>query len=114
TRGYPVPISPHCNNNISRFLIPHPDIGMVDAMRVENGIQYLHGRDIVHGDLKPRNILMRGGHPLLCDFCRSMVLTMRGFTTKPAVTARYQAPELLYGMIVSPDKPADVYAFGVT
>jgi serine/threonine protein kinase len=38
---------------------------------------------------------MDNGRPLLCDFGRSRILSERGFTTGPATTFRYTAPELL-------------------
>ncbi|KAF9448421.1 kinase-like protein [Macrolepiota fuliginosa MF-IS2] len=116
--GVPALISPYCNNGtVYQYLGSHPNINtkLFIMKGVASGLQYLHQTNIVHGDLKPSNILIHDdGRPLLCDFGRSKILTQQGFTTKPAGTARYQAPELLEGKIMSPDKPADVYAFGVT
>ncbi|KAF9445867.1 hypothetical protein P691DRAFT_777262 [Macrolepiota fuliginosa MF-IS2] len=43
---------------------------------VAEGLRYLHQMDVVHGDLRPPNILMNeDGHPLLC-FCCSTLLRM--------------------------------------
>ncbi len=63
-----------------------------------------HSNILVHDD----------GHPLLCDFGRSKILTHRGFTTKPAGACRYQSPECLKGDSSDPEKAIDVYAFAPT
>ncbi|KXN83008.1 Serine/threonine-protein kinase CTR1 [Leucoagaricus sp. SymC.cos] len=77
------------------------------------GLEYLHQNNVIHGDLKPSNILVHDdGRPLLCDFGRSRILDTRGFATRPAGVARYQAPEVHQGLPST--KASDVYAFGIT
>jgi serine/threonine protein kinase len=106
-------------------------------MGIARGLEYLHGEGVVHGDIKPvcshlysytnviqllvaylsfvqSNVLMGDNNePLLCDFGRSTILDLRGFTTRPAGAARYQAVELVKGE-VTPNKSTDVCAFGLT
>ncbi|KZS96552.1 kinase-like protein [Sistotremastrum niveocremeum HHB9708] len=99
---------------------------------VFRGIRYLHENHIVHGDIKPSNILMSdSGVPLLCDFglaklqpgggdtttLRSadmMVVTVS--TASQGGTARYMAPELFERLdperSAKPSYQSDVWAFG--
>ncbi|KXN89024.1 Ribosomal protein S6 kinase alpha-3 [Leucoagaricus sp. SymC.cos] len=81
---------------------------------ITNGLHYLHQNDIVHGDLKPSNILIDdNGHPLLFDFNRSCLIGYHSDTTRRNGTVRYQAPEL-FEEDAKYTKASDVYAFGMT
>jgi len=93
----PALISPFCeegnvmtyiknNQNTDRSLL---------ILQVARGLEYLHSRSIIHGDLKCPNVLISEGRPLLCDFGHSKIIGMRGFTTGTKGTRRYMAPELL-------------------
>ncbi|KAG9312190.1 kinase-like domain-containing protein [Chiua virens] len=69
---------------------------------VSSGLAYLHSHQIVHGDIKPGNILINDdGHAVLTDFGLSIVLEMSGFTTKNTPAIR-------------PTTATDVWAFGIT
>ncbi|KAF8841734.1 kinase-like protein [Paxillus ammoniavirescens] len=89
-----------------------------------SGLAYLHTCKIVHGDIKPGNILIDdNGRVVLSDFGLSRVLEVSGFTTGHTPgTLRYMAPELL-GSEPAPGTTsgairttiaADVWAFAVT
>ncbi|KAF5359886.1 hypothetical protein D9756_002941 [Leucocoprinus leucothites] len=117
----PALISPYCTNGtVGDYIrISNPPVEtrvslVREILGVARGLEYLHEQNVIHGDLKPSNVLMSDKNvPLVCDFGRSLVLDMRGFTTKPAGTARYLAPELVEGL-VTPNKQTDVCAFALT
>ena len=85
-----------------------------DATRIlrdiANALEYIHGRKLVHNDIKPANILYspeRGG--VLCDFGLSSLAS-----TSPTGggTPYYVPPEFIGRKMRGP--PSDVWALGVT
>ncbi|KAF1323049.1 Formin-homology 2 domain-containing protein, partial [Globisporangium splendens] len=69
------------------------------------GLQYLHRRKIVHGDLRSENIVVSN------DF-RAQIAGLEHRATRLGPECRaYMAPELLHGKGVS--LASDIYAFGV-
>ncbi|KAJ7881614.1 kinase-like domain-containing protein [Mycena olivaceomarginata] len=61
-----------------------------------SGMEYLHANLVVHGDIKPQNILVDRAHvACICDFGISRILNEKGFkTSNRACTPAYSAPEL--------------------
>ncbi|KAG1674214.1 hypothetical protein FOA52_013834 [Chlamydomonas sp. UWO 241] len=88
---------------------------------VARGAMHLHMLNLVHGDLKTRNVLLRaspsepcGFISKLADFGMSMMMDTHEQTHKscrPQGTPSHMAPELIVDGRQS--KAADVYAFGI-
>ncbi|PWK61348.1 serine/threonine-protein kinase [Roseicyclus mahoneyensis] len=80
-----------------------------------DAVAHAHGRLVVHGDIKPGNVLVDAtGQPRLLDFGIARILTadtaLRGLTTALS-TPDYAAPEQLAGHRAT--VATDVYALGV-
>jgi len=95
-------------------LLPPRDAAHLIA-QLARAVQHCHERDIVHGDLTPRNILFRDdGTPAVTDFGFARRMNdpeNREASASLQATPAYAAPEQLTG-----DEPtgprADVYALG--
>ncbi|KAF9235060.1 kinase-like domain-containing protein, partial [Melanogaster broomeanus] len=94
---------------------------------VAAGLQHLHSRSVVHGDLSGSNVLIRGdGRACITDFGLSTLLSELGGSTfatscQARGTLRWTAPELLDLHVsedednppqVDPTPQSDVYSFG--
>ena len=85
------------------------------ALKLANGISYLHERNIVHRDIKPENILLDGGEkmvesPVLADFEYAKLLRDERTCSRICGTKGYMAPEILTQQPYS--LPVDIWAFG--
>ena len=84
------------------------------ARQIASALDYVHAEGIIHGDLKPGNILMnQRGQPLVADFGLSRSL----FVSAPSQranrywgTLNYLSPAAIAGQIE--DTRRDIYAFG--
>jgi hypothetical protein len=101
---------------------PPPPTDRAEALRrlgqVAAAVAHLHGRGVVHGDLKPDNLLLDAvGRPVIIDFglARSARLRLLGEdltrATRAGLTARYASPEQVRGEPF--DARTDVFALGV-
>ncbi|KIM28118.1 hypothetical protein M408DRAFT_148098 [Serendipita vermifera MAFF 305830] len=83
---------------------------------VSSGLQYLHSCRVVHGDLKPKNVLIdENGTPLICDFGLARILDVDDLdtTTFYPGTVRYLAFELVENNTpVEGTMASDVHALG--
>jgi len=87
---------------------------------IAQGLWYLHSNNVVHGDLKPNNVLIGdNGQPLLTDFGLSRILDVRGFTLSLQTgSTAYIAPEILWSgqdsVINQVDTRSDIYSLAIT
>lgn len=125
----PALVSPFCKyGNIEDYLRKFPNVDRFHLIcGIAKGLSYLHTANVIHGDVKPHNVLVNDrGVPCLCDFGRSKIINHRGYTTGIAGTTRFLAPELLAGPADNngPDQPetqpqpqlttaTDIYAFSM-
>lgn len=69
------------------------------AVEASDALACAHSHGIVHGDIKPANLLLdQDGHLRICDFGLAFTAQSRQNSRKlPAGTLRYMAPELRHG-----------------
>ena len=96
--------------------VPAPDL-LVVARRVADGLAAAHAKGIVHRDLSPDNIILRGGDPaqaVIIDFGIAKDVNPDAHTIVGSDFAgkfSYAAPEQLAGRT---DARSDIYALGAT
>ncbi len=87
------------------------------AVKVARALAFAHAEGILHRDVKPGNVLLARGAPLLADFGLakdSRTETADRLTETGAIlgTPAYMSPEQARGELV--DRRSDVYSLGVT
>ena len=79
--------------------------------QIVNAVKFLHGFDIVHGDIKPSNILIfEDNNVKLSDFSLCRFVSDIG-VTKQLYTYHFRPPEVDKGTI---KRNSDIYALGCT
>jgi serine/threonine protein kinase len=82
------------------------------ALGVAEGLRYLHSQNIVHGDIKPANVLLDAARrPQIGDFGLSKLLVGGRSTPEAGGTLAYTSPERLESRTL--DRPVDVFSYGV-
>ena len=125
--GTPYLLMPYVDGASVRSLLEHGPLRLVDAVRILRGVSlalsFAHARGVVHRDIKPDNILLAGGTPVVADFGIAKALAGsqpgpahpdRGLTL-PGMslgTPTYMAPEQIAGD-ADADHRADIYSLGV-
>lgn len=87
-----------------------PDVLLL-GMHLGTALHYLHGAGLVHRDLKPDNIVIREGRPVLLDLGLARPAGTPGRADAPQGTDGYMAPEQRDGSPAAPS--ADLYGLGV-
>ncbi|MDG4784886.1 serine/threonine-protein kinase [Micromonospora sp. WMMD1102] len=90
-----------------------PAIAAEVTAQLAGALAYLHGRDIVHGDVKPGNLVVPadGGLVRLVDFGAARRVGAGPSWPETQATPEYVAPEVAAGG--APTPASDVYALGI-
>ncbi|TFK51555.1 kinase-like protein [Heliocybe sulcata] len=83
---------------------------------VAEGLTFIHGRHLVHGDLRGANILINDNHEaVLADFGLARVTDVTQSTSRNAGAVRWMAPELHDPTLAEgvDKRSADVYSFAM-
>eukprot|EP01064_Diplonema_japonicum_P024340 TRINITY_DN3488_c0_g1_i1.p1 TRINITY_DN3488_c0_g1~~TRINITY_DN3488_c0_g1_i1.p1 ORF type:complete len:1131 (+),score=68.56 TRINITY_DN3488_c0_g1_i1:92-3394(+) len=86
------------------------------TQQITLGLEYLHGRQIVHRDVKGENVLIDGSGVIvkLTDFGCSKVLTQSRGGLTVVGTPRWMAPEVIMAVDDGSQYPADVWSLACT
>lgn len=97
----------------------HPTVREILGVfeKLAGALAYMHGRGILHRDLKLSNVLIRksDGEPIIIDFSCATYTLAEGLTDGglPPGTERYRAPEQFQFLHEHKDEPRARYAFQV-
>jgi hypothetical protein len=103
------------SRRLAQGLLPVPQVCEL-ALQIGQALAYMHEQDVVHGDLKPNNIIVArdtdgGLVAKLLDFGLAQPGSSSGGGREVEGTPEYMAPELLRGE--APRASMDIYALGV-
>ncbi|KAF8601980.1 kinase-like protein [Ceratobasidium sp. AG-I] len=107
------------HGSLPAYLDRFPDVNRCQmSIGICEGLSYLHGETVVHGDLKGLNVLISDdGTPVLTDFGNAVLqqstLQFTTTTQKFNISVRWAAPELIEGSGTY-SFAADIYALGMT
>ncbi|KXN91159.1 Serine/threonine-protein kinase CTR1 [Leucoagaricus sp. SymC.cos] len=113
------PVSPWIEHgNLRDYLTKHPNSPRFEfILDVLNGLEYLHGIDIVHASLTSANILVsQNGRAIITEFGKSnaTTATAAGFTNLEGFAGHECPPELLREVlnedIIEPSKFGDIWS----
>ncbi|KIO20886.1 hypothetical protein M407DRAFT_81064 [Tulasnella calospora MUT 4182] len=122
----PCLISPWCpEGDLELYLGKYLDWEFGDRFKMANiylfavvqvglGLNFIHTKPIVHGDIKPKNVLIYQGKPAICDFGTARWIEESADTTSGIIaarTVRYASPERLAESRAKTTK-SDVWSFG--
>ncbi|CAE7139874.1 unnamed protein product [Rhizoctonia solani] len=108
------------NGDLHKYLRHYPNADRYNLCTdVAAGLEYMHGRSTVHGDLKAANVLVSSnGVARLSDFDFSVMseasnLIFTATSNNRAGSVRWVAPEMLNGKTPNRTAQSDVYALGM-
>jgi len=91
----------------------HPEEVCWITQRLLNALHYLHSMGIIHGDVKPPNVIVQPNlhNAVLVDYGLASLLPTRK-TSAAGYTAIFAAPEIMDGKPPIPE--SDLYSLGLT
>lgn len=101
---------PDLHRRLSKSGRLDPDESSELLAAVANAVSRAHEAGVIHGDLKPANILLDAHGPKVGDFGVARIVGEESGTTTAAATPSFAAPEVLRG--ARPLPQSDVYALG--
>jgi serine/threonine protein kinase/Rieske Fe-S protein len=129
-QGYPYLVTPYMTNGSLADVLKRKGrcdhLEVLDILeQVTPALEYAHRKNVIHGTLKPSNIVLNSERKMLvAGFGLMHILQMRGIeaNNKPyghllsiadtfLVAPEYTAPEVVQGQSI--DKRSDIYALGV-
>jgi serine/threonine-protein kinase len=103
--------------NLSRLLRRHGPLALEQllplALQICSAVHYIGTREVVHLDIKPRNIIM-GAPPRLIDLSIARTFDEAKKLTTPVGTDAYMAPEQCDPSQTKPGPESDVWGLGAT
>ncbi|KAG2352496.1 kinase-like domain-containing protein, partial [Suillus spraguei] len=102
------------NGSLNEYLRPEVNLSREKKLtmirEVAAGLQYLHDKDIVHGDLTGANILVSGDGTLYISLPNILTEPPKNFCHTGSV--RWMAPEIFTMNDTKPTKACDIYSYG--
>ena len=114
------------NNNIIYFILEYCDNTLDKIIyknkncendikyyfkQIVNGLSYLHKNNIIHRDIKPKNILIKNNIIKICDFGFSLLTNNNNDNNIICGSPLYMAPEMLRNDII--DYKSDIWSIGI-
>ncbi|MEO7083949.1 MAG: protein kinase [Gemmatimonadaceae bacterium] len=89
-------------DRLNREKQPPIDDAVRIARAIADALHYTHEHNVIHGDIKPENVLLQGGHALVADFGIALAAAKTGGTRMTETgmsldTPRYMSPALSGG-----------------
>jgi serine/threonine protein kinase len=103
-----------CDRSLQNFISKqHQSLQKVARIMFQSllAVDYLHFRNILHGDISLNNLMLDGDSLVLIDFGTAEILQTGEFAANSIATEIFCAPERALG---KSSFSADIYAFGIT
>lgn len=115
-------IFPHYDYDLDKFITDHGPLTNKSLFwkitrQIFSGLAHLHGQNVLHRDLKPKNILIDKNHHVVIADCGMSRFVKTNVTASPVSTTTSPyilPPEHLCSRSIASSKAADVWAAGIS